>query len=76
VPAATDRATRLHLEDARAYIARILDPQVPRAAPAAAAAGGRGRGAGPGPGALTVPYDFDNDPFLRPPDGCWPDLYW
>jgi hypothetical protein len=75
VPAATDRATRLHLEDARAYIARILDPQVPRAA-AAAAAGGGGRGAGPGRSALAAPYDFDNDPFLLPPAGCWPDLAW
>jgi hypothetical protein len=76
VPGATDRASRLHLEDARAYIARILDPQVPRAAPAAAAAGGRGRGAGPGAAARAVPYDFDNDPFLIPPVGCWPDLAW
>jgi hypothetical protein len=33
----TDRATRLHLEDARDQIARILDPKVAPAGPAAAA---------------------------------------
>jgi hypothetical protein len=73
IPAATDRPTRLHLEDSRDYIARILDPQVPRPAPTAGPAG-RGRGAGPGQLAVPPPYDFDDDPFLRPPTGCWPDL--
>jgi hypothetical protein len=70
IPAANDRATRLHLEDARDYIARILDPQVPRPGPAAPAPTGRGAG----PGAVAAPYDFDNDPFLQPPDGGWPGL--
>jgi hypothetical protein len=40
-----DEATRRHLADARDEIAAILDPRVPRSAPAdAGAAGGRGRG--------------------------------
>jgi hypothetical protein len=73
IPAATDRPTRLHLDDSRDYIARILDPQVPRPAPTAGPARG-GRGAGPGQLAVPPPYDFDDDPFLRPPTGCWPDL--
>jgi hypothetical protein len=68
IPAATDRATRLHLEDSRDYIARILDPQVPRPAPAAAPAG-RGAGAG----SAIASYDFENDPLLAPPTSCWPD---
>ena len=71
IPGATDRPTRLHLEDSRDYIARILDPQVPRpAAPAVAGPAGRGAGAGP----IGQAYDFDNDPFLGPPVGCWQDL--
>lgn len=40
----TDRATRVHLEDVRDQIARILDPKF--AAPAAAP-GGAGQGQGP-----------------------------
>jgi hypothetical protein len=75
LPAATDRATQLHLQDARDYIARILDPQVPRPAPAAGL--GPARGAGPaGARALTAApaFDFDNDPFLQPPTSCWPDF--
>jgi hypothetical protein len=70
VPAVVDRATRLHLEDSRDYIARILDPQVPRPAAADPPAGGRGAG----PALRAAPYDFDNDPFLLPPSGCWPDV--
>jgi hypothetical protein len=31
-----------------------------------------GRGAGPG-GAPALRFDFDNDPFLKAPEGCWPD---
>jgi hypothetical protein len=38
LPRATDRAVRLHLEDARDQIARILDPKVVPPAPAAAGA--------------------------------------
>jgi len=67
IPGATDRTSRLHLEDSRDYIARILDPQVPRPAPTAPGPPGRGIGAGPVGGQ----YDFDNDPFLAPPQGCW-----
>lgn len=37
LPRATDRAVRLHLEDARDQIARILDPKVATPAPAASA---------------------------------------
>jgi hypothetical protein len=65
IPAATDRASRVHLEDARDQIDEILDPRAMRA-PA-------GRGAGAGGGAPALRFDFDNDPFLQTPDGCWPD---
>jgi hypothetical protein len=74
VPAATDRATRLHLEDSRDYIARILDPQVPRPALGAAALPGRGAGAGSGAGFHGGTFDFENDPFQQEPTTCWPDL--
>jgi hypothetical protein len=69
IPATTDVATRLHLEDARDYIARILDPLVPRPTPAA------GRGGGPGNGiGQDVVFDFENDPFQQSQVGCWPEL--
>ncbi|MCC7010133.1 MAG: zinc-dependent metalloprotease [Acidobacteria bacterium] len=68
--AASDRVTRLHLEDVRGHIARILDPQVPRAA---AQAAGAARGAGPG-GTGDRAFDFENDPLLRAPEGCWTTL--
>jgi hypothetical protein len=42
----------------------ILDPRAMRV-PA-----GRGAGAGPVP---AFRYDFDNDPFQKQPDGCWPE---
>jgi hypothetical protein len=64
IPAASDRASRVHLEDARDQIDEILDPRAMRT-PA-------GRGAGPG-GIPALRFDFDNDPFLKTPDGCWPD---
>ncbi len=67
ISAATDRATRLHYEDSRDYIARILDPQVPRPAPAAGRAGGPAPGGAP----LDGSFDFENDPFQRVPDRCW-----
>jgi hypothetical protein len=57
----------VHLEDARDYIARILDPRVPRAVIAA----GRGGGAA---GVSADTFDFDNDPFQQPPTDCWQDL--
>jgi len=37
LPKAADRATRLHLQDARDQIARILDPRFSQAAASAAA---------------------------------------
>jgi hypothetical protein len=64
IPAAADRASRAHLEDARDQIDEILDPRAMRAP--------GGRGAGPG-GAPALRFDFDNDPFLKAPEGCWPD---
>jgi hypothetical protein len=84
LPTVTDTASKRHLEDARDQIAQILDPRAMRTPPAAAAgAGRRGGGAGqaaPGgaPGTLDwstyQKFDYDNDPFLQPPSGCWPDL--
>jgi hypothetical protein len=76
-PAATDPATRRHLEDAHEQIVAMLDPH-PVREPAAAAAAGRG-GRGGAAGALAPSgdwqrYDYDHDPFLLPPTGCWPDL--
>ncbi len=53
----TDRATRLHLQDARDQIARILDPKL-QPAGAAAAVGAR----------TTI-----NDAWPENPDSCWPD---
>jgi hypothetical protein len=66
IPSAADRASRLHLEDARDRIDEVLDPRAMRSV-----AGGRGAGA-PG-NALAGGFDFDNDPFLTVPDTCWPD---
>jgi hypothetical protein len=72
LPRVTDRATRLHLEDARDQVDEILDPRAMRQRTAA----GRAGGAGPAEG-VQVPapwtYDFDNDPFWRQVDVCWPD---
>ena len=75
IPAATDRATRLHLEDSRDTIDEILDPRAmrTRTAPAAAAGGGRGFA-----GQMRIldsssRFDYDNDPFLQQPASCWPD---
>ncbi len=70
IPATADRATRLHFEDSRDYIARILDPTVPRPLPAAGRAGGPANGAS----GSAVAFDFENDPFQQAPIGCWPDL--
>jgi hypothetical protein len=64
IPAALDRASRVHLEDARDQVDEILDPRAMRV-PA-------GRGGGPG-GAPALRFDFDNDPFQKLPDGCWTD---
>ena len=79
--AATDVATRRHLDDMHEQIAVILDSKAQRTRGAAAAAGaGRGGAAGsvaPGGGRVldsSLRYDFDNDPFLQPPTGCWADV--
>ncbi|HKT79903.1 MAG TPA: zinc-dependent metalloprotease, partial [Vicinamibacterales bacterium] len=87
IPAATDQATRRHLEDARDQIDNTLDPKAQRARPGTGAAAA-GRGVAPGTGAIasgtnvTAPgsravlsssarFDYDNDPFLRTPEDCW-----
>jgi hypothetical protein len=77
IPAATDRATRLHLEDSRDSIDETLDPRAmrTRTAPAAAAGGGGGRGFSDAPRILdySTRFDYENDPFLQRPVSCWPD---
>jgi len=73
LPFATDRATRLHLEDARDQIDEMLDPRAMRER---AAAGGRGGASGIASerGLLTgAGFDFEGDPFLAVPEACWPD---
>lgn len=76
IPAATDRGTRLHLEDSRDNIDEILDPRAmrTRGATAAPAAGARGANSD-SLRALdsSSRFDYENDPFLRPPTTCWPD---
>jgi hypothetical protein len=70
IPAVTDRASRLHLQDARDQIDEILDPRAMRQRPT-------GRAGGPAAafGDLQAgsSFDFANDPFLQRPDTCWPD---
>ncbi len=56
---ATDRETRLHLEDVKDQIAKILDPKFAAAGPAAAQTGGRG-------------FDDFTD-MMNNPTSCWPD---
>ncbi len=77
LPAVTDRATRLHLEDASDMIEQILDPRAMRERPAAPAGGRGGRGVQGEGSTVLVPsifgFDYDNDPFLNVPDICWPD---
>jgi hypothetical protein len=73
---ATDRATRLHLEDSRDQIDEILDPRAMRTRAAPAAAGGGGaRGFTDAARVLdsSTRFDYDNDPFLQRPTSCWPD---
>jgi hypothetical protein len=72
LPAVTDRQSRLHLEDARDQIDEILDPRAMRAS-----GGGGGRGGnviiiGNSP-ASSWKYDWNNDPFLKTAEICWPD---
>jgi hypothetical protein len=68
LPAVTDRLSRLHLEDARDQIEEILDPRAMRDS-----AGGRAGGALIILGASDWKFDWNNDPFLRTVDTCWPD---
>jgi hypothetical protein len=72
IPLATDRASRVHLEDARDQIDEILDPRAMRQGR------GTGRGGATGPavgssGLAPWQFDFANDPFQHAPDGCWAD---
>jgi hypothetical protein len=72
LPAVTDRLSRLHLQDARDQIDEILDPRAMRSSTG-------GRAAGPGiiiigaQPASSWKFDWDNDPFLKNVDTCWPD---
>jgi len=73
IPAVTDQASRRHLEDARDQIDAALDSKAQRVRTAPAApGGGAGRGGEP---TLASParFDYDNDPFLVEPTGCWID---
>jgi hypothetical protein len=74
IPVATDRATRLHLEDSRDSIDEILDPRAMRTRSAAA---GGARGGGFADSVLVLDssarFDYENDPFLQHPTTCWPD---
>jgi hypothetical protein len=84
LPAVTDTATQRHLQDAHDQITEILDQHAMRTVPTAAAGGRRGGGPGgletiagtDGPVVVdsSQKYDWNNDPFLRTPAGCWPDL--
>jgi hypothetical protein len=72
LPAFTDRQSRLHLEDARDQIDEILDPRAMRDSVGGRAGGGQVIIIGNAPEA-NWKYDWNNDPFLRPADTCWPD---
>jgi hypothetical protein len=73
IPAATDRATRLHLEDSRDMIDEMLDPRAMRTRTAPAAAGGRGFANSVRLLDSSSRFDYENDPFLQQPLSCWPD---
>jgi hypothetical protein len=75
IPSATDRATRLHLEDSRDTIDEILDPRAMRTRTAPAGGGGGGRGFADSVRVLdsSARFDYENDPFLQRPTSCWPD---
>ena len=74
VAAATDRASRLHLEDSRDRIDEILDPRAmrPRAAPGGSG-GAAAAIAGDDGSVVADRFDFRNDMFARVPETCWPD---
>ncbi|HET9219435.1 MAG TPA: zinc-dependent metalloprotease [Terriglobia bacterium] len=73
IPSATDRATRLHLEDSRDAIDEILDPRAMRARTAPAAAAGRGFANSVRLLDSSSRFDYENDPFVQQPTTCWPD---
>jgi hypothetical protein len=79
IPTATDRATRLHLEDSRDAIDEILDPRAMRTRGAAPAAAAGGRGFSDSLRVLessSSRFDYENDPFLQRGSSavaCWPD---
>jgi hypothetical protein len=73
LPQVTDRASRLHLEEARATIDETLDPRAMRDRTPAGRAGGAAFAGDTAWTAFAGRFDFDNDPFLRVPDVCWPD---
>jgi hypothetical protein len=73
VAATTDRASRLHLEDARDRIDEILDPRAMRARVAPAGRGGAAGMAADDASFAGGRFDFGNDVFSRVPESCWPD---
>jgi uncharacterized protein DUF4953/uncharacterized protein DUF5117/uncharacterized protein DUF5118 len=75
VAATTDRASRLHFEDARDRIDEILDPRAMRPRTAAGGRGGAAAVSIAGDDGSAAPdrFDFRNDMFARVPDTCWPD---
>lgn len=73
LPALTDRASRLHLEDSRDLIDEILDPRAVRGGAAGGAAARGGLTSGVRLLDSAAPFDYENDPFLQAPTSCWPD---
>jgi hypothetical protein len=71
LPAVTDRQTRSHLEDSRDQIDEILDPRAMR--DSGGGGGGRGGNAIGNAPTSSWKYDWNNDPFLKATDVCWPD---
>jgi hypothetical protein len=77
IPPAGDAATRRHLEDTRDQIDAALDPRAQRVRTGGAALlpGGVGTPSGSDAAAGNGPsrFDYEHDPFLLPPTGCWDD---
>jgi hypothetical protein len=69
----TDRASRLHLEDARDRIGEILDPRAMRLPAAAGGRGGAAAPAGDDGSMVGGRFDYDNDMLMAVPETCWPD---
>jgi hypothetical protein len=70
-PSVADRASRLHLDDARDRIDEILDPRAMRTR---AAAAGRGGAAFAGADRPNADAEDDlGDILTRVPESCWPD---